>query len=66
MCFAIPLKVKRVLGTNALMENGRIVGLGDIKKLKAGDFLEVYADMAVRKLSKTQAREIRALIKANL
>ena len=63
MCFAIPLKIKQIKEDNlAIMENGRQVRLGDIKA-KRGDYLQVYADAAVEKLTDKQALSIRRLIK---
>lgn len=64
MCFAIPLKIKSIENKIALMEDGRKVRLGPVTA-KVGDYLEVYADMAVGKLSNKQALETRKLIKAS-
>lgn len=63
MCFAIPLKVKQVTNNQATMEDGRIVRLGELTNIKKGDYLEVYADIAVLKLPEEQAKSIRRLIK---
>lgn len=63
MCFAIPLKVKRVKNNQAEMEDGRVVKLGELTKIKQGDYLEVYADIAVQKLPDGEAKSIRRLIK---
>lgn len=63
MCFSIPLKIKQINNDRAEMEDGRVVKLGKLNNLKAGDFLEVYADLAVQKLDKMQALDIRKLIK---
>ena len=45
------------------MEDGRVVRLGQLRNIKQGDFLEVFADLAVQKLDKKQALNIRSLIK---
>jgi hydrogenase maturation factor len=63
MCFSIPLKIKYLKNGLAKMEDGRTVRLGNLKNISQGDYLEVYADMAVHKLSKKQALDIRRLIK---
>lgn len=63
MCFAIPLKVVKITGKVADMEDGRSVRLGDLTDIKRGDYLEVYADLAVNKLETKEALEIRKLIK---
>lgn len=47
----------------ALMEDGRTVRLGNIGKVKVGEYLEVYADLAVTKLSEKDALSVRRLIK---
>lgn len=65
MCFTIPLRVKKVTETQVEMEDGRIVRLDKIKNVNVGDYLEVYADIVVTKLSKKEALSIRKLIKAN-
>ena len=63
MCFAIPLKVTKVTGKTAVMENGRVVKLGSLEKVVRGDYLEVYANVAVQKMAKGDALSIRKLIK---
>ena len=62
MCFAIPLQVKEIKKNTAVMENGRKVRLGNVSA-NTGDYLEVYADVAVNKISSKQALSIRRLIK---
>ncbi len=63
MCFSIPLKIKKIQDGKAEMEDGRRVRLGEFGDVQAGDYLEVYADIAVQKLDKKQALDIRKLIK---
>jgi hydrogenase maturation factor len=65
MCFSIPLKVLKIAGKTAEMEDGRMVRLGELADIAAGDYLEVYADMAVTKIPPAQAQKIRTLIKAS-
>lgn len=62
MCFVIPLKIKQINNNLAKMEDGRLVKLGPIKAQK-GDYLQVYADVAVKKLTDKEALSIRGLIK---
>lgn len=66
MCFAIPLKISKITDGKAQMEDGRVVKLGSIKNIKIGDYLEVYADLAVTKLTAKDALNIRKLIKKTL
>lgn len=62
MCFSIPKKIQTVNNDVAITEDGKTVKLGNIKA-KSGDYIYVYADAAVEKLSKNQAQQARQLIK---
>ena len=53
MCLIQSLKVKQLNGKTAIMEDGRTVRIGPIPEVRAGDYLEVYGDVALGK----QARE---------
>lgn len=63
MCFAIPLKIKKIKNRTAEMEDGRLVRLGSLDQVRVGDYLEVYADLAVNRLKPNDAQQIRRLIK---
>jgi hydrogenase maturation factor len=52
MCIQMPGKVQRVEGRYATMEDGRKVRLGPLQGVKTGDYLEVYADIALAKIEK--------------
>lgn len=62
MCFEIPLKIVNIEKNNAVMEDGRVVRLGEIQA-KKNDYLLVYANIAVEKMQKTKALAARRLIK---
>ncbi len=40
------------------MQSGRLVRLADVSEVSVGDFLEVYADIAIRKVEAAEARDI--------
>jgi len=64
MCFSIPLKVKKVEGSIALLEGGKTVRLGKELSVKPGEYLRVTGNIAVGKLSKIEGQKIRRLIKS--
>jgi len=51
MCIQVPGKVRAIEGALAIMEDGRKVRLGPLQDVKAGDCLEVYADVALGKIN---------------
>ena len=55
MCTNSVLQVKQLLGNLATMSDGRTVRLGPLHHISVGDYLEVYADIAVEKVDKTDA-----------
>lgn len=62
MCFQIPKQVKSISNSHALIEGGITVKLGTIKAIP-GDYLMVYGNMAVEKISKEKALQSRHLIR---
>jgi len=63
MCFALPLKTVKKKGGFWEMENGRMVKVDLVKKVKKGDYLICQQDMAVKKISKKEALSMRQMIK---
>lgn len=63
MCFELPLKTIRKKGKGWVMEDGRMVKVDLVGRVKAGDFLLCRQDLAVKKLSKKDARVVRQVIK---
>ena len=60
MCLSDVVIVKKISGDTASVSNGRIVRLGPLKgKVGIGDHLEVYADIAMSKVTKKNSNEIR-------
>ena len=55
MCVLVTLKVRAVRGQIATMEDGRTVRLGPIGRVQVGDRVEVYADLALGKVSTPKA-----------
>lgn len=62
MCFQIPKQVKTIADHEAMMEDGARVNLGEID-VKTGDYVLVYGNMAVEKISKERALKNRKLIR---
>ncbi|MFC1646702.1 hypothetical protein ACFL1A_00315 [Patescibacteria group bacterium] len=58
MCIAQIKKVVKVKKNIATMEDGRLVNIGNLKRVKAGDFLEVYANLAISKRSESEVNVI--------
>jgi hypothetical protein len=52
MCIQTILKIQKVIGNRAQMEDGREVMLGDIRHVLPGQYLEVYANIAIEKAEK--------------
>jgi hydrogenase maturation factor len=52
MCIAQIAKVKSVAGQRAVMENGRLVRIDHLKQVKQGDYLEIYANLALSKIDR--------------
>lgn len=50
MCIQQIIKVKRVNGSRAVMEDNRIVLLGSLTGIHAGDTLKVYSNLALEKV----------------
>lgn len=65
MCFQIPKQVKSVTNGKALVEGDIDVKLGSIEA-SPGDYLLVYGNMAVEKISKKKARAFRQLLQSSL
>jgi len=59
MCFALPLKVVSASRNKAVMEDGRKVNSSLVKSVKKGDWLLVQSNLAVDKLTPSQAKSIR-------
>ena len=60
MCMSQFLRIKTISGMKATMEDGRIVTLGTVTDAAVGDYLEVYADIAIAKTDPGEAEAIRA------
>jgi|WetSurMetagenome_2_1015567.scaffolds.fasta_scaffold588163_2 hypothetical protein len=58
MCTNSILQVKELTGTTAIMSDGRKVHLGPLHKISVGDYLEVYADIAIEKVTGSDAKII--------
>lgn len=63
MCFALPLRVVSTSKKQATMEDGRKVNLSMVGSAKKGDWLLVQSNLAVDKLTKTEAAAMRSAIK---
>jgi len=63
MCFTVPLQAVRDKGGFWEMEDGRMVKVDLVKKVKKGDYLICQQDMVVKKISKKEALSMRKMIK---
>lgn len=61
MCFQIPKQIKSINYDYAVVEGDMIVKTGNLK-VATGDYVLVYGNMAVEKLEKKQALEMRKTI----
>ena len=64
MCFSIPKKVKMVKDNIAVTEDGKRVTLGELKGVVSEDYLRVYGNVAIEKINKREALNIRKAIKS--
>ena len=61
MCLTFPFRVKRVQPPFAVVERGRTkrtVRIDPLKKLRAGDWVLVQADLALRTVTAREAKSI--------
>jgi len=63
MCFALPLKVASISKNQAVMEDGRKVHCSLVKRVKKRDWLMVQSNLAVAKLTPSEAQSIRSALK---
>lgn len=61
MCFSIPKQIESITDTDAIVEGGQKIKLGTIKA-SPGDYLLVYGNMAVEKITKKKAVSFRKLL----
>lgn len=63
MCFSIPRKIIKVKNSRAFLEGGKSVKIGSELSVKSGDYVQIFGEVAVSKLSRYQGLKIRQLIK---
>lgn len=61
MCFSVPKKIVKIEKGLALTETGSWANLGMVKAMP-GDYLLVYGNMAVEKVSKKKAGHFRVVL----
>jgi hydrogenase maturation factor len=61
MCFSIPIKVLKVKGANAVLENGKKILIKNTR-IKAGQYVRISGNSIVDTLSKKEGDSIRHLI----
>lgn len=59
MCLTLPFKIKKIIGRKAELADGRQVSLDLIADPRIGDWILVNADLAVSKVDRREAEEIR-------
>ena len=65
MCFALPKQIKKIEGSSATMEDTTVAELGDICA-KVGDYLLVAGPLAIEKIPKKKALQMRQMIKPSI
>jgi hypothetical protein len=63
MCFAIPYLVLDVKEKYAIIEGGKKILLGKQLTVQTGEYVQVVGNVAVGKLTKTQGKNVRSIIK---
>lgn len=63
MCFSIPKQIKSIKHNRATTADGLEISLGNLKKMEEGDYVRVFGNMAVERLTKTDASAILNTIK---
>ena len=59
MCLAIPQKIKSLKSqTDCVLDDGRMVDVSLVDKPQRGDWLLVTANLAINKLTASEAKEI--------
>jgi hydrogenase maturation factor len=58
MCLATFLQVIKIHSGKAVMSDGRVISLSNIENVKIGDYLEVYADLAIRIVAEKEVKII--------
>jgi hydrogenase maturation factor len=62
MCLTVPRRVTLLKGDRALLQDGRWVKTVLVGTLVPGDMVLTQADMAIEKVTKIQAREMKVLM----
>ena len=62
MCLAIPVKIRKIKGQKAEIEDGKKVDISLVQDLKPDDYLLVHENLAINKISKKEATEILELV----
>lgn len=60
MCLAVPMKVIKIDGSNAVVELGGIkknINMGLLDNVKVGEYVIVHAGFAIQKVDDKEARE---------
>jgi len=60
MCLAVPMRVKRIEGSFALVSAGNLmrkVNIEMVKPLKVGDYVMVHAGFAIQKIDPQKAKD---------
>ncbi len=62
MCLTVPRKVEKVEKNQALLQDGRWVKTDLVGNLKPGDLILVNANLAIEKISSSQAKAMKQLL----
>jgi len=68
MCYAIPAKIEKIEGDNAIVDYGGITKVVNMNLVdaKVGDYILIHAGFGIEKLDKRSAQEALEIIKKSL
>jgi len=65
MCLAVPMRVEKIEGSNAVVELAGVsknISLGLLDDVKVGEYVIVHAGFAIQKVDEKEARETISLL----
>ena len=64
MCLATPVKIKKIKGNKAEIENGKTIDISLVSDLKSGDYILAHDNLAINKINSKEAKQILKLVKS--
>ena len=66
MCLAVPMRVEKVEGSNAVVELGGVkkgINLGLLDNVRIGEYVIVHAGFAIQRIDEKEAKETIEILK---